>query len=1858
VKRRRRQADLFFADLLGVPVVDAEQVHEPRRRHRAEANLFFAELTGKSLRLPRPARVIQAEALPASEGSKPVGQATEIPVDVLSAEDGGPVVLHLDSNSPGTLRVAGRFRVGGPDGLLIAGALEVGNPDPLRRLSIAGKLALFGGDEPLQVQATFEDGHWAMSTTGSVAFGNGISLSPSAGKPILALAAAPRGGEYRFAAAGVVQLPLSGATEPADVELTGELQVQIEHGRPRVKLFSMGARLENWRLSSDLTLRTLSLRVGYDEDRITTALAAAIPIGGGFEVEILEEPPPDATEAPNASSPRGLTIRRVGGRLDFTFAGGIRLHIPAAIISNADGDGSVVAEAAGVFTFSTDQSIRPAISRLFLALRARRIRLGGSNGLLIEDAELAGANLDRFLSLGSAPHPVLMVSGRVQCPFDAPGGSVTLILRGARFVFEHRDRLPRLSFAKDGELGFESSQLGALPIQITMAKVRFKDGARALPQALAPENLIVSLGARLNLALGGPAVVGAIDELRAEIRQGRPRFTLTGASVGVNDLSFGVARFSGALGFHNLDDPRHLQLEGVLGGTVYGSGVKALVAIKFENGVPRPLGVCLDVSAGPSGITLPYGFVITGASGGISFANSNASPCDFRTYERARKPLVAGKPLSAKRPQRTRDCPGECPPPGLNILCQPHPDQVGHAGRVILKFTALEERFWATLPLPDGTTVGHRLKSLDSELRQRMSELGLPVDAKKEARRVAQVVLEAIGPAVERLLPPAGPERADPPLPAGLGSTPLALIREAPARYWSEQATTALVAALDSGLSSAPDGQVPSVYTIVRDLLYGGISCPDVTYQLSGTFSYTGVSCFLSVTGAVAVSSTGSIGIMGFLNVLSVPLGQLRAFVATTSAVGDPEPSLCGDLRCEVGPLHLGLVSFVYRCPGCVTNLVDVVRKHATALGGEVLGRAFTRMGVTASVEDALARLQPGQAGQLVAQILSDMPRMDTDVVGRARQFVAAMARDLWDGFQPEIRLCGKVAPKLFGLSVGGDLVYASGLVRKDRLEIEAGFSPLYLLGRVLPIADLFSGMDSARLAVGMTLPRVEQIVVEGLGAQLASQEDLDRFLAKGVERLLAEAAFTFSYQFFPLGMKVADGQGRVVMPYLTPHPKSRRSTWRNPDGATPRADGVSGDRGEAAEVSRIPSRREVLFAALDRGQLSNVGWNGDVGDVLPVPTTAGKLALQRDYFPHGGLIGAGKLQIPRLLWDAPPLHLLRSLAAGSDLMQRLRAGVDLIRNYVLATREAGTLAFYIPAPNPPVTLIEDAQSDARTLLDGMLDFDLEELARNKRLQSSDAYALDLAFFEGRLTGRILGLDFGAADLVFVPPSGPGGHSELRARVALSSDARLRAWIEDATLDIVVTNPAADRALAAPARKSVEQHFQALLARLETVLAQGAIQQGSAEALLGEIRRTVVERLPKVGATAKVRLHVPAGLGAFVASAASAELHAYSPGYDPESTGGGVLAAIRREGGLCVTCDLDFKLGRAWRGRARAELAIHIPDGPTVPVRLIGQAHLDSVAGHGGKFLDQELPFQDASLAFDSAPAPGRPMLSLRGVLPDLRFGAFRLAPAAPETRLRAALMARPSQGGTPGGVRVSLALPTADVRVACLSTDTPVQIRPSPGQSEVELTSAGGEVLVEAPRGMVLLSPDGRSRVLHVSGLLRGRAQIDGRARTTLSLSIPRGTTLSLLPGAGPLGRSFPIESAIDLTVSNDGSFTCTLAVPPIVLGGGQFTIDGARAGDPLRVVVTQAGVSLQSSAHIAIRLPSLPARRVRLDTFRLHADGSFAIETKADLGIPGLAHRPGGVLRLERQGQGFRLVGLSGASAPRPPSLPWRKR
>jgi len=76
-----------------------------------------------------------------------------------------------------------------------------------------------------------------------------------------------------------------------------------------------------------------------------------------------------------------------------------------------------------------------------------------------------------------------------------------------------------------------------------------------------------------------------------------------------------------------------------------------------------------------------------------------------------------------------------------------------------------------------------------------------------------------------------------------------------------------------------------------------GIPCHDETFQVTGQLSYAGVSAVATIDGGVNISTTGSAGVIGNLNLFGMKVGKLRGFLTATDDQGRPDPSLCADLE-------------------------------------------------------------------------------------------------------------------------------------------------------------------------------------------------------------------------------------------------------------------------------------------------------------------------------------------------------------------------------------------------------------------------------------------------------------------------------------------------------------------------------------------------------------------------------------------------------------------------------------------------------------------------------------------------------------------------------------------------------------------------------------------------------------------------------------------------------------------------------------------------------------------------------------------------------------------------------------------------
>lgn len=447
----------------------------------------------------------------------------------------------------------------------------------------------------------------------------------------------------------------------------------------------------------------------------------------------------------------------------------------------------------------------------------------------------------------------------------------------------------RLSVTRGGDASLPHTQF------------RFGDDTLPLRELLAPTNLTLGLSLEVAVPVGEKAgLMGRVDGVLANIESnGLPRVSLQGVGFGVENLTIGNTILSGIVYLGGLTgDPRDLFCVGKLGGTMNGTGVSALVGFQLEP--PMPLGVCLDVSGGSSGIPLGQtGILLTGVSGGISFGNTNGSPCDFKNYlphdaegrptgpktkapgEVA--PAVKGQ-LDASNPIAAPGCPCSCPPPSMNVFCQPHPDRERFPERAIIKFSSLDERFLETCLRPLQVTLPNM--GMADYNRLKTIRLRTPNEVESAAAAINSLAGAMIQDGVRQLWPDAS------------GDLP----REIQDKL--QLAQTELSSRLRRVLRET--GGDRTLWEVIRDEAYRGLPCPDMTVEVTATFSYTGVSAFLSITGRCSLSTTGAVGVVGWLNLVGIRVGRFKGFLVATSEEGDLDPAVCGELNVSVGPVEFG----------------------------------------------------------------------------------------------------------------------------------------------------------------------------------------------------------------------------------------------------------------------------------------------------------------------------------------------------------------------------------------------------------------------------------------------------------------------------------------------------------------------------------------------------------------------------------------------------------------------------------------------------------------------------------------------------------------------------------------------------------------------------------------------------------------------------------------------------------------------------------------------------------------------------------------------------------------------------------------
>lgn len=310
----------------------------------------------------------------------------------------------------------------------------------------------------------------------------------------------------------------------------------------------------------------------------------------------------------------------------------------------------------------------------------------------------------------------------------------------------------------------------------------------------------------------------------------------------------------------------------------------------------------------------------------------------------------------------------------------------------------------------------------------------------------------------------------------------------------------------------------------------------------------------------------------------------------------------------------------------------------------------------------------------------------------------------------PFICFSGLVQPKLFGFPLtsetGASLVYGSSTengVEYQELVAASKFSPTsMMLGPLLGTATgPLTNFVTSEMGYSLRFPLEEEDVELLLVDPVA-------FAGEQYEALVSDAVLSFGYTLQPLGLTLAEGQGRMILPRLSTHPENPNRTIPDPDGdeSTPwdpasRYGGLAygssldeflADEETAGRPVRLPTRTELILLVLSKGQLKNPRWRGNQSDLVslfedpglpadpddpeapgytPSNATCDQLAneviaevtaadpdltalSQRsfadDYFPHGGLIGGAELAFPNALANEVPAAQLARLLTPPNL--------------------------------------------------------------------------------------------------------------------------------------------------------------------------------------------------------------------------------------------------------------------------------------------------------------------------------------------------------------------------------------------------------------------------------------------------------------------------------------------------------------------------------------------------------------------------------------------------------------------------------
>ncbi len=1577
-------------------------------------------------------------------------------------------------------------------------------------------------------------------------------------------------------------------------------ELAFESNRP--SLFIRSGRLNLPLPAEDLTLGLRDVRFGLDGLPVGE-LALLEPFtainAGGVRLRILSEGA-SSDFALRGSQPAPGTRLRVfnpdtpdTGRRFIQLAGTAELTFPVGLI-RADQPGSggrvtpvtnsppkYTTEGAPTVGASLAASItiRPgpdsvpqfdfALSDFSFGAPNATWRLGGMG---VADPHIAFTGLTNLGRI-DAQHPVTATIGGTVILED----SIRLSLINAKFEFFDITRPPRFVIGGLAYAEGPNPKLGHLPVRVTRANVAFVDPRAELPDRLKPQNVVFTVSARVELPPGNDALfVGELSDVRVGFDEfGRPLIpSLDGFELALDPRRFKVPPFDavtgrlriGGLASANINE---VYLVGDIGAKMGTSFLKGMGVFSFQG----PIGMCFDGSLGSAGVTIPpTPFVFLGGQGGISFAGGGGDPCDIRSYfdrsadgrytlrgntlpdvpvpwsefraivsrMAALLPPLPG-PLSVRsgdvlvaspKPLPTpptlmggptpTPCP-DCPPASINLLCQPHPDIVTYSNRVILKFSAISESQLNTLGITRETITG------------------LAANTAGLSTEVASRILGAI-----RTLTPR------PTLP-GL---------QALDRYIDESlvaAQGALATSLRDRLTALATSDANRRYDEIVATAWEGVACQDISLSVAGRVSVAGLSTFAYLEGRRVTSTAGSEGYMGTFNIYGIPVGHGEAFVMATDANGNPNPSLCANLLAGFGPLDVGRVTGSLRCENCVTAMAQTTLELLPLLGEDLLRRLILRsrpelLEDDRTVAQALQQLATQAARErtdvllgFLAEILStpidDLPG------GLGGAFVQRLG-DRWNEVQPELRLCGVISPRLFGIpltgSTGADFTFVAD---KQGYQGAFAFSPSYVTG-------LFPPGDRAELTFDLRVRDPLDILLAGLDGRLSSPDEAARFAREQLDYAAEHMVIAASYQWHPFGLELGDAAMRVVMPDFTRHPALSSTPWLPPEQRN----------------AGLPSRSDVLVAAAIAGKLGDAaGWKGSTADLAALfaddPETQARITaagvdLRRDYFPHGGFLGGARMALPKLLVESPTewLPIYNEFATNGNVLRRLELAGRLIEEHILRTETNGTATFYLPAPNPPNA--SNLNRPASDYLAELRDVDLNDVNYAKYFPSG------VSFLRADMTNlNLFGIPIaGTATLRGEPRPTPLLRPEPFAQLSVGIErsswiGRLLGRDMQWTADLYAVPP-----------QSVRERLWAILLRIRD-------RVGNEAELLQDIERALASNLPRfaftnhigtIGSSAPLEaalgeLNLPPHDLNDIFRLNDATLYAFSPLYDPGSTNNQTpVGAAAQRGGIALRSGLTVFAGDSRFEATVPSVEFAVTEHNGLP-RLVGRT-----AGLALRILPQ-LDFSSAQTDFDTA----RPDF-LRAEVPartvSLPHGAFTVTPVVRGAPAKLSLRSTVLKWG-PFPVTPTLTLPASRLRSDLLSSTAELLIHGSAGPKEpfqLSPTSADATVSFENPGGELTVSlpfpgsPNQRFNIARFRGLPEGVFSFDGGLDDfTLRLATRSTGTLRVQPLPG-----FKVPASLNLPELPELSFTLgpSASVEASLTARGRFSLNG-RLGSSIAI-------------------------------------------------------------------------------------------